>query len=53
MHGLFAKGLVQESDCSRGQHMRTRRLIGMPRKADREQSFVQPEIGRTISELNY
>jgi hypothetical protein len=27
--GLFAKGLAQEGDCSRGQRLRTRRLIGM------------------------
>jgi hypothetical protein len=27
---LFANGLAQESDCTRGQHLRARRLIGMP-----------------------
>ena len=33
--GLFAKGLAQESDCPCSQHLRTRRLIGMPRNEDR------------------
>ena len=33
--GMFAKGLAQESQCACRQHLRTRRLIGMPRNEDR------------------
>ena len=31
---LFANGLTQKSDCPRGQYLRTRRLIGLPRNED-------------------
>jgi len=34
VHGLFAKWLAQESDCSCGQHLCTRRLIGVPCNED-------------------
>ena len=41
---LFAKGLAQESDCPCGQHLGTRRLIGMPRNNDcRYREAIGPE----------
>jgi hypothetical protein len=47
---LFAKGLAQESDCSCGQHLRTRRLIGLPGNKDRRR--CETIVAETLIELD-